>query len=268
MRQTLRVTDDVGELSDVTSRLALVGAGIREENTSLSSAGIGSEAHLPYSGSGWGPSVHEALLIAGSFLGVAVVVGISLFALISLAKRRRRQLRAREAELTNILFASASRAVEASPEAMHQFLLARGVSPSQIDKLCPETLHTAPPKCDAHAATSGLSALAPSPDHAFDGPDPDAVCVICLDELRDGDLERRLPCGGSHRFHSLCIQVWLAQSLRCPVCNAPVPAACRTRRAARQVANAGPRRPPEIARSTPENSTRNLGIAAVDGRGR
>jgi Ring finger domain len=45
------------------------------------------------------------------------------------------------------------------------------------------------------------------------------VCVVCIEQLRDGEMERVMPCSKLHRFHSQCIQVWLAKSLRCPICN-------------------------------------------------
>ncbi|KAJ2359326.1 hypothetical protein IWW50_000051 [Coemansia erecta] len=46
----------------------------------------------------------------------------------------------------------------------------------------------------------------------------DAVeCAICLEELRIGDVVRRLPC--PHMFHTACIDRWLLfQSSVCPLC--------------------------------------------------
>ena len=47
-------------------------------------------------------------------------------------------------------------------------------------------------------------------------------CSICLATLRPGDVVRRLPC--KHCFHQPCIDRWLTQKARCPLCNGnPIP---------------------------------------------
>lgn len=43
------------------------------------------------------------------------------------------------------------------------------------------------------------------------------VCPICLDDMQAAHM---LAC--KHVFHAHCLQVWLSQSTRCPVCNASV----------------------------------------------
>ena len=40
------------------------------------------------------------------------------------------------------------------------------------------------------------------------------VCGICLDEMDDATCT--YACG--HRFHSTCIQIWLAENSTCPTC--------------------------------------------------
>eukprot|EP00475_Leptophrys_vorax_P015029 TRINITY_DN2135_c0_g1_i1.p1 TRINITY_DN2135_c0_g1~~TRINITY_DN2135_c0_g1_i1.p1 ORF type:complete len:292 (+),score=38.50 TRINITY_DN2135_c0_g1_i1:41-877(+) len=55
------------------------------------------------------------------------------------------------------------------------------------------------------------------------GPAPtpkDQRCSICLENYSDGDMLRAVPC--LHRFHSQCIDHWLAAKSQCPVCNYPV----------------------------------------------
>lgn len=37
----------------------------------------------------------------------------------------------------------------------------------------------------------------------------DSICVVCIDEVCEGDLKRILPCPGRHQFHSRCIEVSL-----------------------------------------------------------
>merc|ERR1711862_666139 len=42
------------------------------------------------------------------------------------------------------------------------------------------------------------------------------TCRICLDELREQDEIRALPC--SHYFHKACIDRWLRINYDCPLC--------------------------------------------------
>jgi len=41
-------------------------------------------------------------------------------------------------------------------------------------------------------------------------------CTICLSEYDQNDPVRRLPC--MHLFHIECVDKWLIQSKRCPMC--------------------------------------------------
>ena len=42
-------------------------------------------------------------------------------------------------------------------------------------------------------------------------------CVICLEELGEESAIRTLEACG-HRFHAACVDRWLEQDVRCPVC--------------------------------------------------
>lgn len=42
------------------------------------------------------------------------------------------------------------------------------------------------------------------------------MCPICLDELRDKDKDRCIPC--EHVFCHPCLKRWLGQSETCPLC--------------------------------------------------
>ena len=43
------------------------------------------------------------------------------------------------------------------------------------------------------------------------------LCVICREELKNGDTLYRAPCG--HKFHKKCLKRWLQEDNRCPMCN-------------------------------------------------
>lgn len=41
-------------------------------------------------------------------------------------------------------------------------------------------------------------------------------CAICMEDLQTGQMVKALTC--SHKFHSTCINIWLKQKLKCPLC--------------------------------------------------
>eukprot|EP00188_Purpureofilum_apyrenoidigerum_P004034 Plantae.Rhodophyta-Purpureofilum_apyrenoidigerum.ctg43959.p1 GENE.Plantae.Rhodophyta-Purpureofilum_apyrenoidigerum.ctg43959~~Plantae.Rhodophyta-Purpureofilum_apyrenoidigerum.ctg43959.p1 ORF type:complete len:339 (-),score=27.92 Plantae.Rhodophyta-Purpureofilum_apyrenoidigerum.ctg43959:261-1178(-) len=47
------------------------------------------------------------------------------------------------------------------------------------------------------------------------------MCVICLEDLLDGDMCHKLPC--SHVYHSQCLDSWLIKSNECPLCKQALP---------------------------------------------
>mmetsp|Transcript_99595 Transcript_99595/g.253141 ORF Transcript_99595/g.253141 Transcript_99595/m.253141 type:complete len:237 (+) Transcript_99595:89-799(+) len=44
----------------------------------------------------------------------------------------------------------------------------------------------------------------------------DVQCVICVDDLSEGDVVRTLPCG--HVYHKECVDSWLRRSVLCCLC--------------------------------------------------
>ncbi|KAL5202750.1 hypothetical protein ABZP36_013702 [Zizania latifolia] len=55
------------------------------------------------------------------------------------------------------------------------------------------------------------------------GVDAETACSICLCEYKEGEMQRMMPeC--RHRFHLMCLDVWLRRSASCPVCrSSPIP---------------------------------------------
>nr|CAB3470601.1 unnamed protein product [Digitaria exilis] len=74
-------------------------------------------------------------------------------------------------------------------------------------------------------ATSASASPSPSPiggrrSRSKGRATPGAVeCVVCLQELEDGDVVRVLPAC-RHFFHDRCIDAWLCAHSSCPVCRA------------------------------------------------
>ncbi|KAJ7647312.1 hypothetical protein FB45DRAFT_893034 [Roridomyces roridus] len=63
----------------------------------------------------------------------------------------------------------------------------------------------------------------PGPSSPLDDAIPDAIgretCPICILDFEEGDDLRVLPCEGSHRFHTTCVDRWLLElSTACPIC--------------------------------------------------
>jgi hypothetical protein len=48
----------------------------------------------------------------------------------------------------------------------------------------------------------------------------EAVCVVCLDLFQPDERIRVLPC--LHQYHQQCIDPWLRQQARCPVCKSAI----------------------------------------------
>lgn len=48
-----------------------------------------------------------------------------------------------------------------------------------------------------------------------------AECSICLNDVNDGDIVRRLP-GCGHTFHKSCIDLWVLRHASCPLCKRDV----------------------------------------------
>lgn len=43
----------------------------------------------------------------------------------------------------------------------------------------------------------------------------DPTCTICIENIKEGDTIRKLPCG--HMFHKACVDSWLTRSATCPM---------------------------------------------------
>lgn len=50
----------------------------------------------------------------------------------------------------------------------------------------------------------------------LDDKDSESECTICMEEFKNGDHVRYLPC--MHFYHQICIDDWLLRSFTCPRC--------------------------------------------------
>ncbi|CAM0878173.1 unnamed protein product [Alopecurus aequalis] len=75
---------------------------------------------------------------------------------------------------------------------------------------------------EAAGLTAGELAELPCQNFKATTPGTCAECAVCLEAFQAGDKCRVLPrC--QHRFHALCVDSWLHNSRRCPVCRNEVP---------------------------------------------
>lgn len=65
-------------------------------------------------------------------------------------------------------------------------------------------------------AANQYSTGGPTPSGSELADDTGKKCVICLEDFEDGMVIRMLPC--FHRFMADCIDTWLIQQAKCPVC--------------------------------------------------
>ena len=84
--------------------------------------------------------------------------------------------------------------------------------------------------CDRKRPRSGIPVPPPiqplaharSPTHSFAPPPPPPIptqneqCAICLTEFSEGNRIKSLPCG--HMYHPECIDTWLRNAPKCPLC--------------------------------------------------
>ncbi|KAJ4458610.1 putative E3 ubiquitin-protein ligase RNF13 [Paratrimastix pyriformis] len=93
-----------------------------------------------------------------------------------------------------------------------------------LPQMCIDLLPTfpyRPPPPRATATDPGLpvAPAEPTPSGAAgtgENPEDKLSCPICLEEYKEGEPLRVLPC--FHRAHQECLDPWLRKSKRCPIC--------------------------------------------------
>ncbi|XP_026191320.1 chromatin modification-related protein EAF1-like [Cyclospora cayetanensis] len=88
-------------------------------------------------------------------------------------------------------------------------------TPAHVLQQLPALPFKSRPKASSSRRSSGSSGSAAREE----GGERDK-CAICLDLFVEGKLVRFLPC--LHFFHASCVDTWLQQSDKCPVCKWPV----------------------------------------------
>ncbi|KAK4283454.1 hypothetical protein QN277_000402 [Acacia crassicarpa] len=99
-------------------------------------------------------------------------------------------------------------------------------SSSQFSNRATETAMAATRSCDIRLnRNSTLSSYKYKKESEQDC-DCDSVCPVCLSGFEEGEEVTKLPrC--KHRFHALCIDMWLYSHFDCPICRTPVLQFCQ-----------------------------------------
>ena len=56
--------------------------------------------------------------------------------------------------------------------------------------------------------------------HVNDDSEYESPCVICIEDITNGDYICKLPCG--HYYHPDCIYPWIIEKNICPLCKVPI----------------------------------------------
>jgi len=77
------------------------------------------------------------------------------------------------------------------------------------------------PSFEGWTLKSGYSIFIKSEENADFESDDEPMCCICMDEMRCGDTCCITPC--QHAFHKECLDAWVRQRNRCPLCVQKIP---------------------------------------------
>lgn len=82
----------------------------------------------------------------------------------------------------------------------------------------------------------------------------DEPCVICRDDIKVGDVCRRLPC--LHLFHRECIDHWIGVKANCPLCNLKLDEMLSKQRSLENIGNTSPPSPGGHSRRSSRSRSR------------
>ena len=77
----------------------------------------------------------------------------------------------------------------------------------------PESISALPTRVFSRAAGAAAAA-------GEEGQPPQ--CPICMEEFKNGDVLRCLPCNATHEFHQSCCDRWLETNSTCPLCRTAI----------------------------------------------
>ncbi|BAH93561.1 Os06g0534900 [Oryza sativa Japonica Group] len=83
-------------------------------------------------------------------------------------------------------------------------------------------LLSCPCACGLMAPGAGGIGVLPAFAYEPGGGGGGVLCAVCLEDLRGGEMVRRLPACG-HLFHEDCVDVWLRVRRTCPLCRRVLP---------------------------------------------
>jgi E3 ubiquitin-protein ligase RNF13 len=158
---------------------------------------------------GYFVSIAPDVSVDWAIMGLSIVAGILAVTIVSFLLYLLRRRRGRDANGQG----RPSAAVTTVPVAP------RGLSEEELEEL-PILVHGETSELDsdnmARVVENGEK-MEPIAGVQYEGGDTIRCCAICLEQYKQGDKLRLLPCG--HRYHCSCVDTWLTQRRpSCPLC--------------------------------------------------
>lgn len=129
-------------------------------------------------------------------------------------QRRRQQQLEQQDDNNSVASKEYEQAVEMEEGGLKETLEGR---PTTWDGGVPAALHESSSAEAGRAGTAAASGAGPVGKAVDPYVHIDQACAVCLTDYEDGDRLCILPC--LHCYHAGCIEIWLDNHSRCPLCN-------------------------------------------------